>query len=119
MNKDNPFEMPAELSAFAEKSMQQARAAFDAWAAATQQAAEMAHKHAMGAQSGVRELGELAMRNAERNVASAFQFAQKLVRAKDAKDIAALHAEYVKSQMEALDHQARELGERVRKLGSP
>lgn len=119
MNKDSPFEMPAEMFAFAEKTMQQARSAFDTWVAATQQAVNTAQKQADGAHTGAREMSELAMRYAERNITSAFQFAQKLVQARDVKEVAAFQAEYVKTQMEALSEQAKEFGKRAGKLGLP
>jgi phasin len=108
MSKENPFEIPAGMFAFAEKGMQQARSAFDTWVTATRQAVDTAQKQAAGAQAGAREMSELAMRYAERNIASGFEFAQKLIHAKDASEVAALQAEYVKVQMEALSEQASE-----------
>ena len=56
------------------------------------------------------------MRFAERNIASSFEFAQKLVRAKDAQEVLALHADYVKSQIAALTEQAKELGKKAAKM---
>ena len=53
---------------------------------------------------------------AERNITSSFEFAQRLLQAKDPKDVMALHAEFVKSQIEALSEQGRELGKRVAKM---
>ena len=53
---------------------------------------------------------------AERNITSSFEFAQRLLQAKDTKDVVALHADYVKSQIEALAQQGRELGKRVAKM---
>jgi phasin len=119
MSKDNPFEMPPEMFAFAEKGMQQARSAFETWVAATRQAVDTAQKQAAGAQAGAREMSELAMHYAERNIASGFQFAQKLLQAKDVNEVAALQAEYVKSQMEALSEQASEFGKHAGKFGPP
>jgi hypothetical protein len=71
----------------------------------------------MTAQSGARELGQLALRFAERNISSSFEFAQKLMHAKDAAEVAALHADYVRSQMAALSDQAQELGRQAGKMG--
>ena len=68
-------------------------------------------------QAGAKEAGELAMRFAERNVASAFEFAEKLVRAKDPQEVAKLHADYARSQMEALSEQAKEMGQKAAKMG--
>jgi phasin family protein len=69
-----------------------------------------------GAQAGAREMGELALRFAERNVASSFEFAQKLVRAKDPQEIMALHAEYAQSQIGALSDQAQELNRQAARM---
>lgn len=110
------FEIPAEMRAMAEKSVEQARQAFDTFVSAAQHAVTTAENQAKEAQSGVREAGQLAMRFAERNIASSFEFAQKLVRAKDAQEVMALHAEYAKSQMATLSEQAKELGETAKKM---
>ncbi len=116
MAKDDSFEMP-DMAAFAEKSVEQAKKAFDNFAAAAQQAVNIAQSQAQNAQSGVREIGELAIRNTEKNVAASFAFAQRLLQAKDAREIADLHAEYIKSQMQALAEQAQEFGRHAMKIG--
>ena len=117
MPTNDTFEMPAEMRAFIERGMQQARAALDTWLAAAQQAAGAAQNRAASTQTGIREMGELAVGYAERNLAASFQFAQRLVQAKDAKEIADLHGEYVRNQMQTLGEQAKELSERAAKLG--
>ena len=48
---------------------------------------------------------------AERNVDASFDFARKLVAAKDSEEVMKLHADYVKAHMQALSDQARELGQ--------
>ncbi len=53
---------------------------------------------------------------AERNIASSFEFARKLVQAKDPNDVMAFHAEYVNSQIAVLTEQAKELGRRAAKM---
>jgi hypothetical protein len=116
--KDNNFEMP-DMRAFAEKSVEQMTTAFDRFVAATQTAVNQAQAHALSAQSGVRELNELAMRYTEKNIAASFDFAQKLMQAKDAKQVAELNAEYIRRQMESLTEQAQELGRQAAKLGMP
>jgi phasin len=109
MAQDNNFEMP-DMRAFAEKSVEQMRTAFDGFLAATQKAVNQAQTHALSTQGGVREMSELAMRYTQRNIAASFEFAQKLAQAKDAKELAELNAEYIRRQMEALTEQAQELG---------
>lgn len=115
----NKFDMSAEMRAFAEKGLEQAKTAFDAFTAAAQQAATLAQNQMATAQSGAREIGQLAMRYAERNIATSFEFAQKLMHAKDATEVAALHSEYVSSQMAALKEQAGELSRQASKMGGP
>lgn len=118
MAKDNNFEMP-DMRAFAEKSVEQVKTAFDSFLAATQTAVNQAQSQALGAQGGVREMSELAMRYTERNIAASFEFAQRLMQAKDAKQMADLHAEYIRSQMAALSEQAQELGRHAAKMATP
>ena len=115
MAKNANFEIPAEMRAFAEKSVAQARQAFDNFISAAQQAATAADKQAAGMRSGAREVSELAVGFAERNIAASFEFAQRLVRAKDAEEVMALHTEYAKSQMAALTEQAKTLSQEAAK----
>jgi phasin len=110
------FEIPAEMRAFAEKSVEQAKQAFDTFISAAQQAVNTAENQVASARTGAEEAGELAMRFAERNVASSFEFAQRLLHAKDFKEVTALQAEYVKSQIAALTEQAKELSKQASKV---
>ena len=110
------FEIPKEMREFAEKSVAQAKMAFDSFISATQHAVNTAENQAATARTGVKEAGELAMTFAERNIASSFEFAQRLLRAKDPQEVTALHAEYVKSQIAVLTDQAKELSKQAAKM---
>ena len=50
-----------------------------------------------------------SFRFTEQNVAASFELARKLLAAKDGEELMKVHADYVKSQMQALADQAREL----------
>lgn len=102
------FEIPAEMRAMAEKGVEQAKVAFDTFVSAAQQAVNTAENQAATARTGAKEMSELAMRYAERNITSSFEFAQKLIHAKDPQDLTALHSEFVKNQIAALTEQAQE-----------
>ena len=52
----------------------------------------------------------MASEYAEANVNAAFDFAQKLVRARDPQEIVALQQRFLKAQVEQLNKQVRELG---------
>ncbi|HET9688454.1 MAG TPA: phasin family protein [Pseudolabrys sp.] len=110
------FEIPADMRALAEKSVEQAKQAFDIFISAAQHAVSTAENQAASVQAGAKEVGELAMGFAERNTTSSFEFAQRLLQAKDPKDVMALHAEYMNSQIAALTEQGKELGERMAKM---
>ena len=113
---NSSFEIPAEMRAFAEKSVEQAKQAFDTFISAAQQAVSTVENQAGSARTGAKETSELAMRFAERNIASSFEFAQRLLHAKDFQEVTALQAEYVKSQMAALTDQAKELSKQASKM---
>jgi phasin len=110
------FEIPADMRALAEKNVEQAKQAFDIFISAAQHAVSTVENQAATMQAGAKEVGELAMGFAERNITSSFEFAQRLLQAKDPKDIMALHADYVNSQIAALTEQGKELGERMAKM---
>jgi phasin len=110
------FEFPADIRALAEKSVEQAKQAFDIFISAAQQAVSTAEHQATSAQAGAKEVGELAMGFAERNVAASFEFIQKLLQAKEPKDVMTLHSEYVNSQIAALTEQGQELSKRAAKI---
>lgn len=110
------FEVPAEMRAFAEKSVEQAKTAFDSFIAAAQNAVSAAESQASNARDGAREVSQLAMRFAERNLASSFDYAQKLARARDAQEVMSLHADYANRQIAALSEQAKELSQRATTL---
>ena len=48
---------------------------------------------------------------AERNVLSAFEFAQKVVQTKDTQEFVRMQTEFVQSQIQALSEQVKDLGE--------
>jgi phasin len=109
------FEIPPEMRAFAEKSVEQAKQAFDGFISATHNAVSAFEGHAETARKGAKHVTEKAMNFAEQNVAASFEFAQKLLRAKDVQEVLKLQAEFVRTQMQVLAEQARELGESASK----
>lgn len=109
------FEIPAEMRALAEQSVEQARLAFDKFISAAHDAVNTFEGGAKTARAGAKDVGEKAMAYAEENVNNAFAFAQKLVRAKDISDLMRLQADFVRTQMQNLSEQAKELGETATK----
>ena len=116
---NSPFEAPAELRDFAERSVEQARKAFEGFLSVTQRAAGAAGDAATTTQGSVKSIGGHVLSYTEQNVNAAFDLAQKLVRAKDAQEAFALQSEYLKTQLAALQEQAKELGAVVQKTVVP
>jgi phasin len=115
----SPFEVPNELRDFAERSVDQARKAFEGFLTVAQRASGVPGDAAATPQGGVKAVSAHVLSYTERNVNAAFDLAQKLVRAKDPQEALALQSEYLKTQLAVLQEQAKELGAVVQKsLGS-
>lgn len=104
------YEIPTEMRDLAEKSVDQARKAFEGFVNAAQKAVGQAEGTTASVQTNVKEIGTKAMAFAEHNVRSAFDLAQKLVRAKDLQEVLTLQSDYAKAQMATIQDQAKELG---------
>jgi phasin len=105
------FDIPGDMRSFAEQSVEQARKAFDGFMTAAHKAASSLEGQASVAQEGAQDMRRKAMDYAEKNVATSFDFAQRLMRAKDVEEITRLQTEFVQSQMQAFAQQAQELGQ--------
>ena len=117
-NQPFEFAVPPEMRAIAEKSVEQARKAFDGFVSAAEQATTGFEQRAEVARAGAKDVAHKAMSFAEQNVANSFDLAQKLVTAKDINEVVQLHAEYVRKQMDVLARQAEELSQSASKMGS-
>ena len=62
------------------------------------------------------EIAHKSMAYAEQNVAATFDFAQKLMHAKDAAEVMGLQSEFLGRQMQALSAQVQELGQSAAKI---
>ena len=96
------FEIAADMRALAEKSVEQAKQAFDIFISAAQHAVSTAKIRQPTRKLVPRRWASLPWGS--------------LNATSRPRDVMALHAEYVKSQIEALSEQGRELGKRVSKM---
>jgi phasin len=118
MAKD-PFEqfaIPNEVRAFAEQSVAQARKAFEGFIQAANQAMGQFQGQALTARSTASEIAHKSMTYAEQNVGATFDFAQKLMHAKDSAEVMALHSEYLSRQMQTISAQVQDLGQSAAKI---
>ncbi|MGP0104835.1 phasin [Rhodoblastus sp.] len=115
MNNLN-LEIPAEVRDFAEKTVDQARKAFESFVVAAQKATAQSEAAAESMASSAKEVSSKAIGFAEANVKAAFDLAEKMVHAKDPKEILAIQSEYLKTQVAAVQEQAKSRGEAVKKV---
>jgi phasin len=118
MAKD-PFEqfaIPNEVRAFAEQSVTQARKAFEGFIQAANQAMGQFQGQALTARSTASEFAHKSMTYAEQNVGATFDFAQKLMHAKDSAEVMALQSEYLSRQMQTISAQVQDLGQSAAKI---
>jgi phasin len=109
------YEIPNELRDFAERSVEQARKAFEGFVSVAQKAAGTMDGAAQQAQSEAKNVSTQIFGYAEQNVNAAFDLAHKLVQAKDPQEAFNLQNEYLKAQIGALQSQAKELGALIQK----
>lgn len=105
----NGFEVPDQMRDFADKSVDQARKAFDDFMTMTQKAVANMEGSANVVQTGASDVNRKTLDYAEEHVDAAFKFAQQMVRAKDLEEVVNLQRDYLRRQMEALGEQTREL----------
>jgi phasin len=118
MAKD-PFEqfaIPNEMRAFAEQSVTQARKAFQGFIEAANKAVGQLQGQAQAAHSGASEIAHKSMSYAEQNVTATFEFAQKIMHAKDTAELMRLQSEYLSRQMQTLSAQVQDLGQSAAKI---
>ena len=114
-----PFEqfgMPKEIRAFVEQSVTQAKHAFDGFIQAANQAMGQFEGQAQAARGSANEIAHKSMAYAEQNMAATFEFAEKLMQAKDATEVMRLQSDYLGRQMQALSTQVQELGQSAAKM---
>ena len=111
MAQDNQnYEIPTEMRDFAEKSVEQARKAFDSFMGAAQRTVDTLENSASSVQANTTDMTRKTFSYAEQSIAAAFDHVQRLVRAKDVQEAMQLQAEFVRNQFAAMQSQMKEFG---------
>jgi hypothetical protein len=108
MSTTPQFEIPTDMRKMTEQSMEQVKTAINGYLQFFQRAIP-------GNVMGGSELSNKVLNYAERNVATAFEFAQRLVQVRDVQSLARLQMEFIQAQMQALTEQAKDLSETTTK----
>jgi hypothetical protein len=106
MPSPDPFEIHTEMRALAKRNLEQAKFAFDKFIEAAQAAISSFELQSEVAQAGAEKARKIVMNLAEQNVTTAFDYAQKLVRAKDPQALIALHGDFMNAHMRMFREQA-------------
>ncbi|MCB1507281.1 MAG: phasin family protein [Hyphomicrobiaceae bacterium] len=107
------FEVPEQMREFADKSVDQARKAFDSFLSASTQAISGLEDNASKAQSAGADIQKDVLSFAENQVNRAFDLAQKMVRAKDVNELVSLQRSYAEEQMKLVSDSAKQMGEKM------
>jgi phasin len=105
-----PFDIPDQMRQAADKSVEQAKQAFDNFMEATQEAVARAEGSAKTVRDSVADANRQAMAFLEENIAASFDLAQNLVRARTIEEVAALQQEFLRRQMAVAAEQGKNLG---------
>jgi len=109
-NQNQNYEIPAEMRDFAEKSVEQARKAIDGFMSAAQKTVDTFEGSANTVQASAKDATRRTFSYAEQNLSAAFDFAQRMVRAKDMQEAMQIQSEFVRSQFESMQSQMKEFG---------
>jgi phasin len=112
------FEIPEAVRAFTEKSVDQAKKAFDDFLTATHGALAKVETASSASQASAVELQKTVIELAEENVAAAFAHAQKLTQAKTVQEIVELQSSFLKARIAALGEQTRVVAETAQKAAA-
>jgi phasin family protein len=108
MSTTPPFEIPTDMRKMTEQNLEQVRTAIHSYL-------QFLRRAVPGDVMGGSELTNKILGNAERNVASAFEFAQRLVQVRDFQALVGLQTEFIQAQMQAMTEQAKDLSETATK----
>jgi phasin len=117
--KTAAFEVPSEMRDLANKSVEQAKRAFDTFVGATQQAAGNIQGSAQTVQETTAKAAQQVVGYAEQNVKAAFDHAQALVHAKGFDEVMKLQTAFMTNQVAAMQEQMKAMGQTVEAAAKP
>ena len=112
------FDVPEQMRDVAERSVRDARKAFEQFLDATQKAVTTAEGQAKAAGEGAADISRQSLAFIEDNIAASFDLAQRLVQARTVEEMTALQQEFVQQQLKVAADQSRHLGEMVGRVAA-
>jgi hypothetical protein len=104
------FDVPCEIRVVAQRSIEQAKLAFDSYMRVTRDASSTFEARVEESQVGVQEVKNKTMNFVLRNITLSFEFCQRFVQVKDAERLLRLLNDFIQSQMQIMSEQMKDLG---------
>jgi phasin len=115
MAKESEHEIPEQMRKMADQSVEQARQAFVNYMTATQKAVTQMESSANASHAASKDIQQDSLNFAEEQVNKTFDFAQKLVRAKDPQEMMSLQMHFLQEQMSFVSDRTRKISEKFAK----
>lgn len=106
----SPVDIPQQLRDAAEKSVEQAKQAFDQFLNATEKAVTAGEGAARNVSESAAGMNRQTVAFMENSVGATFDLAQRIVQARTVEEISALQQEYFRNQAAAMAQQGQDLG---------
>lgn len=106
---DKTFEIPGSMRDMAEKSVDQAKGAYDQFMDASRKTQAMVEQSSGAMLESSKEIQQKAQEFTEQNMKAGFDLAEKLITAKDFQEALELQSNFAQRQMETYSRQAKEL----------
>ncbi len=108
--------VPATLRDMTERGLDQAKTAYDQMKGSAQEAVELLDGSADVLKAGTAEFNTKAIEYTQSNINAGFEFARKLVAAKDIKEVVELQSAFARDQFATYANQAKDLSELTAKV---
>ncbi len=112
------FDIPENVRDMAGNSIKEARKTFMTFLESAQDAADKAEGSAMQMTEQARGMGRDALDFTQHSMAKTFDYAEKMLKAKDPAELMSLQQEYIASQMEAMQGEAKKFADKVSSIAS-
>ena len=104
------IDIPSEIRVVAQRSIEQAKLAFDSYMRVTWDASSTFQARVEESQVGVQEVKNKTMNFVLRNITLSFEFCQRFVQVTDAERLLRLLNDFIQSQMQIMSEQMKDLG---------
>ncbi len=115
-SETTPFQIPAEMKAYADRTFDQAHKAFGVFVARAEEAVGKADESAKVMGDRGADANRRLLAFTEENVNAALELARALVRADTVEEMMRVQSEFATRRLEAMSSRAKELGAEIGRL---